>query len=158
MKFAVKAVMGLALATCFCLSTAMGSQAQDEKGRVEGTVVVRDSTGNSSSVASVKVGLSGAASFETTTDEHGKYVFTGVLPGSYVIHASTIGFVSEQLITVEAGKTETIDLELKPTEVKSSVTVTASEPDKQQPSPSDTIGSQTLRDAPNANERFESAL
>lgn len=158
MKFAVKTKMKLALAVCFCISAATGSQAQDEKGRVEGTVVVKDPAGNSSSVASVKVQLDGTVSFETTTDKHGKYVFSGVLPGSYMIHANTAGFVSEQLITVEAGKTETIDLELTPTEVKSSVTVTASEPDSNQPSPSDSIGSQTLRDAPNVNERFESAL
>src|SRR5215475_10286206 len=157
MKYAVKATMRLALATCFCISTAFGSQAQDEKGSVEGIVVVKDPAGNSSSVASVKVQLEGAASFETTTDKSGKYVFSGVLAGSYVLHASTPGFEGEQLITVEAGKAQTIDLELQPTEVKSSVTVTASEPDKQS-SASDTVGSQTLRDAPNVNERFESAL
>jgi len=82
----------------------------------------------------------------------------GLLPGSYVIGASSSGFEVEQQIVVEAGKTEMIELELKPTEVKSSVTVTASAQDTQQASPTAAVNEETLRDAPNINERFESAL
>src|SRR5215475_14351885 len=156
-KLTLKTTITLILAACVCISVASGRQLRDGNGKVEGIVVVKDPSGDSSYVASVKVSLTGPVELETTADEHGKYVFTDVVPGSYVIHASTEGFEAEQLIVVEAGKTETIELELKASEVKSSVTVTA-DPDSRQPSPSDKVNSETLRDAPNKNERFESDL
>lgn len=59
---------------------------------------------------------------------------------------------------MEAGQAETIELELKAIEVKSSVTVTASEEDSKQPAPSASVDERTLRDAPNATDRFENAL
>jgi TonB dependent receptor/Carboxypeptidase regulatory-like domain len=158
-KFGAKATFLLALAaTLLCGSKASGSQVPDGNGRVQGVVVVKDSIGNSSSVPSVKVVLNGPSALEVTTDEHGRYVLAGVLPGGYVIHASTAGFETEQLINVEAGQTETIELELKAIEVKSSVTVTASEEDSKQPAPSASVDERTLRDAPNATDRFENAL
>jgi len=157
-KVAVKSAIKLALAVCLCVSIASGRQPQNATGKVEGVVLVKDSTGNSSFMPAVKVRLNGPSAMETTTDERGKYVFVGVLPGSYVIQASSAGFEVEQLIVVGAGKTETVELELKPAEVKSSVTVTANEQEVKQPSPSSTVSEKTLRDAPNANERFESVL
>jgi len=158
-KFGTKTTLLLALAaTLLCGSKASGSQAPDGNGRVQGVVVVKDSIGNSSSVPSVKVVLNGPSALEVTNDEHGRYVLAGVLPGSYVIHASTAGFETEQLINVEAGQAETIELELKAIEVKSSVTVTASEEDSKQPAPSASVDERTLRDAPNATDRFENAL
>lgn len=156
-KFTVKTTIVLVLAACVCVSIASGKQTHDGNGRIEGIVVVKDPGGNSSYVAAVKVSLSGPAALETTADEHGKFVFGGVVPGSYVIQASTTGFEAEELVIIEAGKTETIELELKPSEVKSSVTVTA-EQDNKQLSPSDSVNSETLRDSPNKDERFESAL
>jgi len=153
-----KTAIQLALMICLNFSIAINAQAQEASSKVEGVVVVKDSSGKPSSVPSVKVRLSGPTTDETTTDQHGSYAFTGVLPGSYVIEAISDGFRVEQLIVVEAGKTETIELELKPMEIRSSVTVTANTQETPQPSPSATVSEETLRDAPNANERFESAL
>jgi len=148
----------LAMVICLGFAVAAATQAQQATGKVDGVVVVKDPSGSLSFLAAARVFLNGPSALETTTDEHGGYAFAGVLPGSYVIGASSSGFEVEQQIVVEAGKTEMIELELKPTEVKSSVTVTASAQDTQQASPTAAVNEETLRDAPNINERFESAL
>jgi hypothetical protein len=95
---------------------------------------------------------------EAESDEQGKCTFIAVRPGDYVVQASTPGLEGARGVIVRASKTEAVELELRPTEVKSSVTVTASEPESKQPSPSGTVDEKTLREAPNTNERFESAL
>jgi outer membrane receptor protein involved in Fe transport len=51
-----------------------------------------------------------------------------------------------------------VALELKPIAVATSVLVTADAPETKNPSSSETISDQTLRDAPSVNERFESSL
>src|SRR5262249_20767900 len=91
-------------------------------------------------------------------DAQGRYTFTAVTPGKYEVQASSPGFEATSSLVLRAGRTEVIELELKPTEVKNSVTVTANDQEKQQPAPSSTINEETLRDAPTINERFESVL
>lgn len=102
--------------------------------------------------------LSGPVVLETETDEHGNYAFTAVGSGTYRIEAFLSGLEAAQTISVEAGKIVRADLQLKPADVKSSVTVTATAYETKDPAPSETISEKTLRDAPNVNERFESSL
>ena len=77
--------------------------------------------------------------------------------GAYTVEAASTGFNAVQTIRVEATELQ-LDLELKPAEVRTSVVVTADQPDSKGPAPSETISDKTLRDAPSANERFESSL
>jgi TonB dependent receptor/Carboxypeptidase regulatory-like domain len=148
----------LALVICLCVSIAAGQQVPDARGKVEGAVVVRDLHGRLSSVPSAKVRLSGPVVIETEADEEGRYTFEGVPPGKYVIQGSSSGFEISLTVMVTASKTAAIDLELRAAEIKSSVTVTADEPENKEAAPSGTVNEKTLRDAPNANERFESVL
>ncbi|HJZ66203.1 MAG TPA: TonB-dependent receptor [Candidatus Acidoferrum sp.] len=150
--------IAIALAACLSISAATGKQSQGPSGNVEIKVVVKDSEGNISFVPSARLLLSGQIVLSAETDELGKYEFVAVPAGSYAIQAEAPGLEGAKTVLVQAGKTEEIQVELKPTEVKSSVTVTANEQDKAQPSASASVDEKTLRDAPNVNERFESAL
>jgi outer membrane receptor for ferrienterochelin and colicin len=126
-------------------------------GRVEGAVFVGVSSGPAFA-AGATVRLSGPVVLETETDENGNYTFAAVASGTYRIEAFLSVLEAAQTISVETGKTVRAELQLKPADVKSSVTVTATAPESKDPAPSETISEKTLRDAPNVNERFESSL
>jgi hypothetical protein len=118
---------------------------------------VRDSAGNQSFVDGAKVKLNGPATLETETDGKGSYVFTAVPLGTYTLEAVSAGLEARQTVCISATEI-LVPLELKPREVSSSVVVRADEAGSKEPAPSETISEKTLRDAPNVNERFESAL
>ena len=138
-------------------SFARGMQPGAVTARIEGTVFVKDSTGNRSSVAGATVKLNGPAAFETETDENGEYVFSAVAPGTYEVTASAPGL--EGWLTLEVGGNKVhLSLELKPTTITDTVVVKGEEADNRDATPSETVSATTLRDAPNVNERFESSL
>jgi outer membrane receptor protein involved in Fe transport len=143
---------------CTLASTGFSRQTVDNSEIVTGAVFVGDSSGGRSFVAGATVKLSGSVAFETETDEQGNYAFPPVAPGTYRIEVLFSDLQAVQTITVEHGKSVLVELQLKPAEVKSSVTVTATAPETKEPAPSETISEKTLRDAPNVNERFESSL
>src|SRR5215470_945724 len=146
------------LVACILSSIGFPSRADANTGRVEGFVFVGDPSGGHPLAAGATIKLSGLVELETETDEKGNYTFAAVPVGIYRVEASFSGLQAEQTITVEVDKVVRADLQLKPAEVKSSVTVTASAPDTKDPAPSETVSESTLRDAPNVNERFESSL
>ena len=97
---------------------------------------------------------------EAETDEGGKFEFPDVQPGTYTIEVTAPGLLGTQVVTVEMGKIAEISLDLKPTTVQDSVTVTSTANDGQatSPSPSGTVTSSTLQNAPNVDDRAESIL
>jgi len=143
---------------CSFAYAARWNQANTATAKVEGTVFVRDSAGNQSSVAGAKVKLNGPATLETETDGNGTFVVAAVPAVPYTVEAVFPGFESQQTVRVEA-RDVSVPLELKPIEVSTSVVV-AAEPleTKEKPAPSTTISEKTLRDPPNVNERFENSL
>ena len=145
------------VAACSLTSVGVFGQTPAVTGGVEGTVVVGASSGHAFA-AGATVRLSGAVVLKTETDENGKYTFAAVEPGTYRIEAFFSGLEAARTISVEAGKIVRAELQLKPADVKSSVTVTASAPETKDPAPSETISEKTLREAPNVDERFESSL
>lgn len=141
-----------------CLAE-VGSRQQDDSvsATVEGTVFVTDSEGNRSFVAGVTVKLSGRVTSETQTDKNGKYLLAAVPFGTYALEAHSPGLeakISTSIQTAEAN----VDLELRPIAITDSVTVTADQDGSANSAPQETVGENTLRDAPNVNDRFESAL
>jgi len=126
-------------------------------GRVEGTVFVGDS-GDPSYVAEAKVMITGPVLAETGTDADGKYALNGLPPGNYTVQATFSELSAEQTITVAANQVVQVPLQLKPPEVKTSVTVTASGPDVNGPATTETITEKTVQNAPNIDETFESSL
>src|SRR5438309_321911 len=145
------------VAACSLTSLGVFGQTPAATGRVEGAVFVGVSSGHAFA-AGATVRLSGPVILETETDENGNYTFAAVASGTYRIEAFLSGLEAARTISVEAGKIVRAELQLKPADVKSSVTVTATGPETKDPAPSETISEKTLREAPNANERFENAL
>jgi outer membrane receptor for ferrienterochelin and colicin len=146
------------IVACTLASTGFSRQNVDNAGRVTGVVFVRDSSGGRSFVGGATVKLSGPVVLETQTDEKGNYAFPPVAPGTYRIEVLFSGLQAAQTITVQHDKGVLTELPLKPAEVKSSVTVSASATETRDSAPSETISEKTLRNAPNVNERFESSL
>ena len=145
------------VAACSLTSPGVFGQTPAATGRVEGAVFVGVSSGHAFA-AGATVRLSGPVVLETETDENGNYTFAAVASGTYRIEAFLSGLDAAQTMSVEAGKIVRAELQLKPADVKSSVTVTATASETKDPAPSETISEKTLRDAPNVNERFESSL
>jgi outer membrane receptor for ferrienterochelin and colicin len=152
----VKIIFFLFVACCFVPGT-LRSQANTPSAKIEGTVFVRDSAGNQSFVSGATVRLDGPATLEAETDANGKYVVAGVLFGTYTVEVVLPGLKALRTLKIEDSEVRLI-LELKPTEVTTSVVVTPDPAETKDPAPSTTISEKTLRDAPNVNERFESAL
>src|SRR5262249_1732028 len=128
------------------------------RGTIEVTVVVKDSQGALSFIPAAQVRLTGSTVEEGTTDGKGRYTFKAVAPGKYEVQATFPGFGGTRSLLLTAGETHKIELELKPTEVQDSVTVTANGQEKPQPASTSTIHEETLRAAPNPEERFETLL
>jgi hypothetical protein len=147
----------LLLAIWLFASTARGNEPNTAGAKVEGIVFDQDSAGNRSVVAGASVKFSGPATFETTSDENGKYVIATAPLGTYTVEAVFPGLKAVKTVRVKGNEVD-VPLELRPVEVTSSVVVKADDAENENPAPSETISQKTLRDAPNVNERFESSL
>ena len=134
-----------------------GAQSTANTGTVEGAVFVLDS-GGTSYVPGAKVVLQSSEAMETETDANGRYIFHDVAPGTHTIAASFPGLQAVQEITVQSGADSTVDVELKPVAVTTSVTVADTATDEKVPTITETITKKTIEDAPNTNERFENLL
>jgi hypothetical protein len=151
-----KIVFSLFVICCFAYAT-RGEETDSPTATVRGTVFAQDSAGNRSGIAGAKVKLTGPAALETETDDDGNYLIVAVPAGTYTITAASPGLEVQQTIQIAAGEI-CVSLELKPTEIASSVTVTADAAETKGPAASNTISDTTLRDAPSVDERFESSL
>ena len=149
--------LSLIFATSLFTGLAYGKQSNAATTKVAGTVFVQDSAGNRFVVAGATVKLDGPATFETETDENGNYVVAAVPPGTYTVESVSPGLEIRKTLRVE-GDEVTVPLELKPSEVTSSVVVKADQADITNSAPAETVSAKTLREAPNVNERFESSL
>jgi len=151
--FGICSIVGI----CWIVSMTAAAQERAMTGRVEGTVFVQDSQGRSY-VAGAKIVLSGTKTLEAKTDQEGKFAIVGIAVGTYTISAQAPGLEGAEAVTVKAGTVTHIALQLKPSQIKSSVTVTETAPQISGPSSAQTISSQTVAIAPNPNERVESLL
>jgi outer membrane receptor for ferrienterochelin and colicin len=148
----------LCLSACLFATQLFAGQTPVAMSQVQGTVFVQDSTGQSY-IPNAKVTLKGPAVMEAETGEGGKFEFLELQPGTYTIEVAAPGLVATQVVTVEMGKVAEISLDLKPTTVQDSVTVTSdAESPATSPSPSGTVTSSTLLNAPNIDDRTESVL
>ena len=136
---------------------AIASDNNKASGRLEGTVFVGDQ-GHQSYTVGAKVLASGPVKIETETNTDGRYIFVALPPGSYTVKATYSGLEAIQTITVGANQVVTLPLHLRPSEIKTSVTVTASSADAKRPAPTETISEKTIRDAPNWSEQFDALL
>ena len=153
-----KVVLLLCVLILILISSAT-AQTTPKPGRVECTVFVVDSEGRSV-VPGAKVALKGATELTGETDAEGKCVFERVPAGTYAIDVQFPGLEAAQFVTVNAGATAQVSLELKPAAVKSEVTVSANEPASAAPeaTSSQSVSEKILKEAPNTNDKTESVL
>jgi len=143
-----------------CLLLPLSLSAQTATGRVQCEVFVVDSDGRSV-VPGAKVVLSGATELSSETDVEGKCVFADVPAGTYAVQAQFPGLEAADFVTVKAGQTAQLSLQLKPSAVKSSITVSAGAPEVKPTTAEETmqkIPEKIVRDAPNASEKAEGVL
>jgi carboxypeptidase family protein/TonB-dependent receptor-like protein len=116
------------LALVLALIAAPSARAQQQSGRIDG--VVTDATG--AVVPGATVTLTGAATaqLETTTSQNGDYHFLNLSPGTYAVTAKLPGFtdVLRENVIVQTGGSTRIDLQMRPSGVAETVTVTGASP------------------------------
>ena len=107
-------------------ASAFASLAQENTGSIKGQA--KDETG--AVIAGAKVTANSPAlirELDTMTDANGNYQFPSVPVGTYTLSVTRQGFknVKSENITVQLGKTSTVDFDLPAGNVSESVTVTA---------------------------------
>lgn len=111
---------------CLLWACRTAAQTAATVGPLECTAFVVDSEGRSV-VPGAKVVLSGPAELEAETDAEGKCLFARVPAGTYAIEVHFPGLEAAEFVTVNGDAATQGSLELKPSAVKSLVTVTATE-------------------------------
>ena len=124
---------------------------------LKGTVFVGD-PGSESYIAKAQVLLNGPVMDMTETDEDGNYVFDHVPPGTYMVEASFETLKTQLTITLEPSQTIKLPIQLTLSEVKTSVTVTATDATAVSPAPTEIINEKLVDNAPNVDEQFQSLL
>lgn len=110
----------LALSVMFCGLPARG-RAQNQTGSISGTLM--DPAGAVLRGAQVSIPAKGMI---VSTDEQGRFFFSGLPPGDYTIFVSYIGFQKlTQSVTVIAGTSSTVRMQLHVDSNKQTVLVTA---------------------------------
>jgi hypothetical protein len=107
---------------------APAARAQQQTGRIDG--VISDASGGVVPGATVLLTGPTTAQQETTTSANGEYHFLNIPPGTYVVTAKLAGFadVVRQEIIVQTGGSTKIDLQMRPSGVTETVTVTGASP------------------------------
>ncbi len=137
--------------------SAFGQEMQST-GSVHGSVVIIDANGPSY-IPGANVTLNGQVGFQAQSDAAGKFSFPVVPQGTYSITAQFTGVESKpETVEVKAGEVAELVLEVTPSEVHSSVEVTAEAEPAPTSSSSATIASETVINAPNQNDKAESLL
>jgi hypothetical protein len=124
---------------------------------LHGTVFFRDARGTPCVVAGASILLTGQVSLETETDQNGDFFIPAVPHGVYTAEISSSGLKAVESVEVNT-RDVNLSIELKPEQPVTSVVVTTDPSESQNPAPSETVSDRTLRDAPNVDERFASAL
>jgi hypothetical protein len=128
-------------------------------GSIRGQVFTTANDHTRSLVPGIRVALRGLDAREAESDASGRYAFDSVLPGAYTIEVSASGLHGSMAVEVKPGETTVADVELTVAELRSSVTVAATNPGlATESAQSTTIGESTVENAPNRTEHFDSLL
>jgi outer membrane receptor protein involved in Fe transport len=99
--------------------------AQTETGQISGTVL--DQQGNGVPKAKITIRNTGTGAIrETTSDEHGAFIVTNLLPARYSVLAEAAGFTKlDQQVDLPPGGRVTLDMKLQVGQVSETVEVSA---------------------------------
>ena len=145
------------------LAYATPTTAKAQGGSIKGKVVA-DIPDQRKAIAGVVVELTGGPLAIKTTevsDQEGRYVFTGLIAGDYLVTVEFQGFKKyEQKISVQIDATVEQNILLQPLPLRESVTVTEDkmEASKTESTTPGVITTAVLRDAPLIDQKFQDAL
>lgn len=112
---------GIAIAFLLCLVLIHSASAQNQAGSISGTLM--DSAGSVLRGAQVSIPSKGTI---VSTDQQGRFYFSGLQPGDYTVSVSYIGFQKlTKSVTVNSGESTTVSLQLQVESANQSVLVTA---------------------------------
>ena len=142
----------------FAVNAGLGA-ADSATGTVHGTVYTSGSSGEQLVVPGAHVKLSGPSFFDIQADGSGSYSLSDMSPGVYSIEATAPGLIGSTVATISAGETTETKVQLEIESVKTSVDVTDGAPPLSAQTVSrDSISEKVLNNAPNKDQRFDSAL
>lgn len=148
--------IGLTVMWLLCASV-VDAQTKSATATVTGHVQVQDSNGPSY-VPGALVVLKGAEELKIESDANGEYRFVSVHSGLYVIQATAPGLQGEQSVAVNEGEQLELPLTLHLVAAATSVTVTDASSGPDIATTAQTIKQETITDAPNADQKFETLL
>ncbi len=148
------------LCLLLCFTSVPSSFAEVTTGDIRGTVFTLDPDRVRSLVPGVEIRLEGPSQTKTIADQQGSFYFPAILPATYQIDVRAPGLTGSRTVTVVAGATIDVPMELKVETVKESVTVKESGESAIQPDSSGeaVISRATIINAPNKYDRFDSLL
>jgi len=146
-----KTIRTLSLLGCVCWLAGLPLFSQVNTGRILGTVT--DQTGGVIAGAMVTVtNTQTGVARNLTTDQAGEYVAPNLLPGTYVVRTTAMGFQAfeRQNIMLEIGQDARIDAQLSPGQITQTVTVSEGVPllDTTSAVVSGTLSTETIVDLP----------
>lgn len=149
--------IAFSLLLCCFGSAAQSQQANTGKATLRGTVFLPDSEGGQCAVSGAKVKLTGGVTLESESDTNGEFVILAVPYGTFTVEVDSTGLKAIETVQVDTSEID-LSIELKPEQLVTSVVVKADASENVSAASSQTISDTTLRDAPNLDDRFESAL
>ncbi len=138
-------------------TAAVAAQSGSMPGTIKGQVLVADSTG-SAYVPGTLLVLNGPENLKAESDANGQFNFSSVPPGNYTIEANAPGLEGQLSVTLDPGQVAEVSVKLELAATTSSVTVSANAPDADITTATQTVKEETIADAPNSDQRFETLL
>ena len=158
------AAVSFVLACIVCplaqIARAQAPASDEQAGAVHGTVFVTEQDGSRAVVPGAKVSLTGSLfSRLTISDESGNYSFEVVPPGTYQFEVVAPGLHGSSVVKVERSMLD-VPVELKPVELKYSVTTNSgsARADLKEPSDESVLDKTAVVNAPNKEDRVDALL
>jgi hypothetical protein len=155
-------------ATLLILACALTASVQARTGDQSGTIrgrVSAETVDKREPLVGAVVTLSGEVlrgkSIQTVSVDDGSYSFTGLVSGTYTVTVEFQGFAKfEERVMVAIDSTVDLNIRLKPAGIKETVDVAPDQDEvaKNESTVPSQVTSQTLRNAPLVNDKFQDAL
>jgi hypothetical protein len=151
------------LASCVIALVLAGSfaQAQDQFGKIRGTVVIIESDGSTSMIPGAAVAIDGREpSRKTITDDKGSYTFVELPAGQYQIRANAPGLIGSASAELKPGQSLDLQIVMNIESAKQSVTVDGSDGQAitAEPEQQNEISRPTILNAPTKDDRADTLL
>ena len=108
------------LVSAFLTTLLTGTAAAQERGSINGRLTAAESGAPVRSALVEALDASGRSVASTLTNQDGRYLLQGIMPGTYTVSASAVGFGTQEVqsVQVTAGAAATVNASLQPVAVE----------------------------------------